>query len=131
MCSNACLRAGLVDQRANLHALLQPIAHLQLAGGLDQRGNESVGDGALDVDAVGGDTGLARVAELGDYRPPDRLLQIGVGEDQHRRVAAQLQRELGDLPGRPGDQLLAHFRGAGEGDLAAEGVLQHLGGDLG
>jgi len=45
-------------------------------------------------------------------------------------VAAQLQRKLREVLGRPADELAAHRRRAGEGDLAADGILQEFGGDF-
>jgi hypothetical protein len=57
---------------------------------------ERVVDAALDVDPVGGDAALAAVAELGDHRRLDRDVEIGIVEDQQRRVAAQLQRQALD-----------------------------------
>jgi hypothetical protein len=51
---------------------------------------ERVEHAALHIEAVGADAGLAGVAELGDQRAFDRLVEIGVVEDDERRVAAEL-----------------------------------------
>ena len=45
-----------------------------------------------DVEAVGGRARLADVAHLGDHRALDGGVDVGVGEDEERRVAAQLHR---------------------------------------
>jgi hypothetical protein len=51
---------------------------------------ESIVDAALDIEPVGRDTGFAAVTYLGDQGTFDGLVQVGVVEDQERRVAAEL-----------------------------------------
>jgi hypothetical protein len=55
--------------------------------GLHQR-QELVEDASLDQDARAGAAILAGVAEDGDGRRGGRLLEVGVGEDHVRRLAA-------------------------------------------
>ena len=57
-----------------------------------QLGRESVVDAVLHKDAVGTDAGLATVAEFRDHDAGHSPVEIGVGEDDERRVPAQLQR---------------------------------------
>ena len=57
--------------------------------------------------------------------PGGHGLQVGVGEDQHRGVAAQLQRQPGDRLGRPVHQQLADPHAAGEVELAQGLVVEH------
>jgi hypothetical protein len=64
---------GHVDQRSELHALLQPVADPQLAHRRRQLFGEGVIDAGLHIDAVGADAGLAVVAELRNHRALDAL----------------------------------------------------------
>jgi hypothetical protein len=48
---------------------------------------------ACDVEAVRGGAGLAHVAQLRHHRLVDRELEVGVVEDEQRRVAAELHRD--------------------------------------
>ena len=76
----------------------------ELCDSVLQRGDELVEDAGLHEDAVGADAGLARVAELRRHRARDRLLEVGVIEDDERRVAAELERQLLDGVGATGDR---------------------------
>ena len=67
---------------------------------LGQPAAELLGDAALDVEPVGGGAGLAAVAHLGDHRAVERGVEVGVGEHEERRVAAELHRAVDDLVGR-------------------------------
>ena len=53
---------------------------------------EFVGDRLVHVEAVRCDARLADVAHLRDDRLLDRMVEVGVGEDEVRRVAAELHR---------------------------------------
>ena len=68
------------------------------------RRGELLGDGLVHEEAVGRGAGLADVAHLGEHRALDRGVEVGVLEDQERRVAAQLHRDAQDLLGRLLDQ---------------------------
>ena len=81
--------------------------------------DEVVVDAVLHVDAVGADAGLAHVAELRDHRALDRGIEIGVVEDDERRVAAELEADLLHRRGRLAHQQLADLGRAGEGRRSA------------
>ena len=66
---------------------------------------------------------LAGVAEHGRRGRGRRRLQVGVGKDQVGRLAAQLQGDPLDRPGRPGHDALPDLGRAGEGDLGHVRVL--------
>ena len=83
----------LVDQRARRDAALEAVADLELADRRRELVGERVVDAVLHVEAVGADAGLAGVAELGGDRAFDRRVEVGVVEDDERRVAAELQRD--------------------------------------
>ena len=120
----------LVDQRPDLDAVLGPAPDLQRADLRGQLVGERLGDRLVHVEAVGARARLAAVAHLGQQRALDRGIQIGVLEDQERRVAAQLHRDLEHLLGRLLDQLLADRRRARERHLAHARVLDQRRHDL-
>ena len=87
--------------------------------------DERVVDLVLREEAVGADAGLAHVAELRGERALDRGVEIGVVEDDERRVAAQLQPDLLHRAGGLAHQELADFGRAGEADEAHRRMLAH------
>ena len=62
---------GLIEQHSDVHVAFEAIADFERFGAFDEGGDEAVVDAGLNVDAVGGDTGLAGVAELGEERAFD------------------------------------------------------------
>ena len=116
-------RLGL-EHRADLDAFFQPIAHLELPGQLDGRLGELLRDRLVDVEPGGCDADLAVVAELADDGRLGDLRDIGVGEDDQGGMTAELEAEPLDAVGRAPDQVLAHFRRAGEADLPHGGMLE-------
>lgn len=46
----------------------------------------------MDVDPIGGNTRLSRVAEFGNQGPLDGLVEVGVFENEDRCVAAEFER---------------------------------------
>ena len=80
--------------------------------------------------ARGRDADLARVAELGAAADLDGEFQVGVFGHDHRCVAAQFHRHALHVLARQRGQLLAHGRGAGERDLADDGVRNQVVGDF-
>ena len=77
------------------------------------------------------DAGLARVAELAERGARDGGVEVGVVEDDERRVAAELERDLLQLRRALLHQQLADRRRAGEPELAHERVRRHLRADRG
>ena len=75
-------------------SLAVPGPTLSLRGGGRELLGEGVVDAGLDVDPVGADAGLAGVPELAGDGALDRLVEVGVVEDDERGVAAQLHRQL-------------------------------------
>src|SRR5262249_10320736 len=84
----------------------------------------------LDIDAVRGDARLAGIARFGGERALDRAAEVNVVENQHWRIAAQLERQGFDGLSRARDQNPADFGRSGESNFAAERVLQELLADL-
>ena len=83
----------------------------------------------LDVEAVGRRARLAVVAHLGDHRPLDGGVEVGVGQHDEGRVAAELHRHVEHAIRRLLDELLAHLGAAGERQLPDARVLEHRRGD--
>ena len=120
-----------IDQRADLDALFQAIAHGQLSvHGGGQLLAEGIDHAGLHQEAIGTDAGLAGIAELGCHRAFHRRIEIGVFEHQEGRVAAKLQRDLLDMLRGICHQATPDFRGAGEGHLAHDAGIGHRLGDV-
>ena len=115
----------LVDERPLRHAGLRPVADLELADSGGELGDEGVVNAVLRVDAVGADAGLAHVAELGDDRALDRGVDIGVVEDDERRVAAELEPDLLHRSRRLAHEELADLGRAGEAEKRTACMLAH------
>ena len=116
-----------VDQRADRWCPAPCPADVKLLDRLDQRRGEAVVDAGLHENAVGADAGLAGVAVLRGHGAGDRLVEIGVVEDDQRRVAAELERQLLHRVGALAIEDLADLGRAGEGQLAhASIVAEHL-----
>ncbi len=79
----------------------------------------------MHVEAVGRGAGLAAVAHLRDQRALDGGVDVGVLEDDERRVPAELHRGAEHAVGRLAQQDPADLGGTGEGQLADPGVVQH------
>ncbi len=124
------IQAFLVDDCPNLDILVETVADLHLGRLLAEALEKLLVDGALYVDAVCCNAGLAVVSELGNQGAVDRLLDIGIFEDDDRRMPAELEGELRDGPCGLLEELLSHFGGAGEGDLAEIRVVHELTDDL-
>ena len=114
----------LLDQRADVDVRgSRPSATTEPRDAASvSRCQEVVVDRVLDEDPVGRDAGLAGVAVLAEQRAGDGGVEVGVVEDDERRVAAELERDLLDLPGALGHQQLPDLGRAGEAELAHERV---------
>ena len=74
-------------------------------------------DVLLDEDAGAGLAHLPGVEVDAEQGADDGALEVGVGEDDVGRLAAELQGDLLDVSGGGLHHLFAHLCGAGEGDL--------------
>src|ERR687894_937253 len=70
----------------------------------------------MHVGALIAGTDLAAVPEAGVHRVLDGDVEVGVVEDYERRLAAELQRDRGDVVGGGGEDLAPGPYGAGDGD---------------
>ena len=82
------------------------IAELAVGHSLEEALGELVGDGLLDEEARRGEADLARMVVL-IGRLLDSCVEIGIGEDEERRLAAELEGDGDDvlgggLPDQPG-----------------------------
>src|SRR5207253_7125030 len=111
------------DQRAHLRRLVAGIADLQLARRLDEQLDEAIVGRALDEDARARAAVLARVVEDGVRRSGRGLLEVGVGEDDVRGLAAELERDALDRRGGAGHHAPTDLGRAGEADLRAVRML--------
>ncbi|MEA2227197.1 MAG: succinate-semialdehyde dehydrogenase / glutarate-semialdehyde dehydrogenase [Solirubrobacteraceae bacterium] len=113
----------LVFEDADIDVRVGPAADFHGAHALGEPLRELLRHGLVDVEAVGRRAGLADVAHLGDEGTLDGGVEIGVVEDEERRVAAELHRHAQDLVGGLADQLAADLGGPGERQLAGARVL--------
>ena len=86
-----------IDQGPGSHSLVQSVARHQRCDGRRQLARKRVIHRVVYVEAIGADTGLAVVAELGHQGALHGGVQIGVVENDEGRVATQLQRNLLDV----------------------------------
>src|SRR5436305_15014610 len=84
----------VADERAHVRGVIEWIADAQFLCRLGEAGNEFVMNRALDEDARSAETDLALIPETGADRCGDGVVEIGVGEDDVRVFAAQLQRQF-------------------------------------
>ena len=130
---------GVADQRLDLLDRLRLISGPIVGAGfhawtdgelvdrLDQGRREAVVDAGLHQDAVGADAGLAGVAVFRGHCAGDSLSEIGVVENDKRRVAAELERKLLHRVGALPIEHLADCSRAGEGQLAHPAIVaDHL-----
>ena len=112
----------LRDLRALLGGRVERVADLALLGLLGQALDELLVDLLLDEQPAAGRAALAAVEVDGVEGAGDGLLHVGVGEDDVRALAAQLER--GPLERVGGGLLddLGRIDVAGEGDLVDVGM---------
>src|SRR5918994_5587241 len=105
------------DQRSHLRLLVEGVPDPKtLHHGLHER--EELVEGAfLDQDARAGAAVLPGITEHGDGRRGGRFLQVCVGEDHVRGLAAQFQGDALYGARGPGHDALADLCGTREGDL--------------
>ena len=133
------VEALAVDDRPLLDPVLHAVADLHRGGRLGQAAGELVIDSVLHEDAVGADTGLAGIAVFRGHGAGDGRVDIGIVEDDQRRVAAELEAHLLQCVGALAHQDAADLGRAGEGHLAdavviaqrlANGRAVHAGNDV-
>ncbi len=108
--------------RAQLGLRLGAAADPEAGQPLREHLGEGLGKGSLDMEDVRRGAGLAPVAHLRGDRALDGGGQVGVGEDDERRLAAQLEARAQHPTGREAEQVAAHCGRAGEGELPQAGV---------
>ncbi len=91
--------------------------------GIDQQLREAVVDGTLDEDPRASAAVLACVVEDGVRRRGGGTFEIGVGEDDVRRLAPEFERDALDGRRRAFHDSTAHLGRAGEADLRDVRVL--------
>ena len=116
----------LVDLAAHLGVVLPRHAHLHLAERLACVLDELVVDILVHEDAAAGAAHLTLVEQDAQLDAVEHHVPLGIGEDDVRRLAAQLQRGGNQLLSCCQGHITAHFSGAGECQFAETGVLQHV-----
>src|SRR5580765_8492076 len=110
------------DERAHFRVAVERHAHFDGARLLHHRVEKALVDRSLDENAAAGRTDFALVEEDAEQRAFDRNLEIGVREEDVRRLAAELERNLLQRVRRAAHDRLADFHAAGESDLVDIGM---------
>src|SRR5262249_4298585 len=82
------------DERAHLRVPIERPADRDRLRLLDHRLDEPIVDWTLDQDAAAGGADLALIEEHAEECTLDRVLEIRIGEEDVRRLAAELERNL-------------------------------------
>ncbi len=114
---------GRRNEGARFGVLVKRSAETDLAGASDQLVDEPLGDGFLDEEPGTGGAHLTGMDEGGIERVVEGGVEIGVGEDDVRVLATQLQRHLLDGARRRRGDPLAGLQAAREGHHVDVGVL--------
>jgi len=122
--------APLVRERTHARALVESGADLHLARLLEEAGEEAVVDLLVQIEARGRHADLPRVAELEGLQQVGGALDVGVFEDEDRRMPAQLHRRALHVLRRERGELLAHRHRSGERNLAHDRRADQVVGDL-
>ena len=109
-------RVGLRDHRADFGAFVERIAKGDFAGNVEQTIQQCVADAFLDQQPAAGNAALAGIVvdAIGDA--VGGSLQIGIGENDLRTLAAQFEPDALDAAGGDLAKLRADAHRAGEGD---------------
>ena len=116
----------LADHRADLGVEVGRVTDSQRRRTVDEAVDERVVDVVVDEEARARFAHLALVEEGAEERAVDRDVEVRVGADDVRRLAAELERHLLDGGCGGGEDLAAGGGGPGEGDLVDVGVLDEL-----
>ncbi|CAM5743836.1 hypothetical protein SHIRM173S_02582 [Streptomyces hirsutus] len=114
-----------VVERTEEDVLVVGGTRLRVGGGLGEGGDELVVDRLVDEDTRGGRTVLAGVEEARDGDVLHGLGDVGVLEDDDRRLAAQLQVDALEVLGRGLGDLHAGPHRTGDGRHRRGLVLDH------
>ena len=108
---------GLRDERAHVDAPVEAGAERHRLGAGDEGVDEAVVDLVGDEEALHRDAELPGVGEHGPYGALRRAVHVGVAQDEHRVLAAQLQRAADQPVGALAGDQPAGGGGAGEADV--------------
>src|SRR5216684_1237842 len=103
-------------ERTDVGIAFQRVAHAQGLDGRGELGGELIGDGFFDDEAFGGNAALAIVLVARAYGGGRGGVQIGIGENDERVRAAQLEDLLLELLAGGGRNTFADFARAGQRD---------------
>ena len=115
----------VVDLRAHLGRRIHGVAHLHGLEGFGETFENLVVDLAFDEETRARAAHLALVEENPDLDALDRALEIAVGKENVRGLAAEFERGGNETVGRGLRDVDAHFGRAREGELVKARVLEH------
>ncbi len=118
-----------MDLRADVGGLVPRVALAQRASPVEEPRGELLGDRRLDQQPAAGEADLAGVVVL-LHGVGHGQVEVRVGEDQQRRLPAQLQRDGGQVGGGRGGDVPGGGDRAGEADPGHVRVGDQRGADL-
>ena len=119
-----------IDHRPDDNAFIRASTDLHLRDTAGEFCCKRIVDAGLYENPIGTDAGLAAIAELRRNRPLDRQVEVGIVEDNERRIAAKLEAEPLDTVGGTPHQKRAYAGRTGKGDLAYRFIRHQLLADL-
>ncbi|MNS58500.1 hypothetical protein D3C72_914220 [compost metagenome] len=117
--------------RAHLRLAMEAVADHDARQALGQPADKCIIDAVLDHQARAGGADLAGVEERGVERVVHRGIQVGIGKDDVRVLAAQLQADALEVAGGGLHDAFAGIGAAGEGHQVHVQALGQLGTDFG
>ena len=113
-----------IDHRPNIGAGGKAISDPERPNAVLQFLSECFSHSFLNKNPVRADAGLAAIAELCGKAVADRFLEIGILEDNERRVATKFKRDFFHCAGALLHQQFANGSGAGKRKFGNPGVLR-------
>jgi hypothetical protein len=101
------------------------MAEFQPLHAVGKPASKCVVNAGLDVKSVGRGACLPHVAHLGDYRPLDRRLNVGIVKDDERSISAEFHHRSDDVVGSCVKKLAPHLGRACKGYDTDPRIAKH------
>ena len=108
------------DDRPHLARRIESVADANLLRALDEPLDEAIVERAFEDEPRSGRADLSRIGEDSEERVVDGRVEVGIGEDDVRRLAAELERDLFQVRRRVAHDAASGLSAAGERDFVDE-----------
>src|SRR5580700_4616170 len=105
------------DERAKLGLGIETMSDTDLRGTVGNTLHQPIKHALMGIEPRAGGAALPHVEEDRARRAADRDIHVGIGKDDRRRLAAELERDFFQIAGRGLDDQFADLGRPGEGDL--------------